>query len=324
MSDTELGIIKLAADILKVPVDSLLTVHSNSQARSEHSSTTFDSLETPSIGPEEVDGYDIPVEPIGQPQRRLHPAPTSAPTFLPQAEAFDGSTNVGYQEAHTFQGDLNSDSKNHLEWWALHSDLALDPFEPSNTIGKQTGPLIRQEPRTHDLSNARFDEIISVSDPGTSGQPSWGSTLPGPHNGYHEPSPPQAHPPKPQQYPGPLGQLAPQSSRPVFGPANYNAKIRRKMRAADISPVATDVDNADVLRTTFPRQESRSLNQTQAYTVKRPRQHGRAKSSGDSRRPGRRGPLTEEQRLETGLTRKKGACIRCRWQAIKVNEAVVN
>lgn len=322
MSDIELAIIKVAADILKVPVDNLLTVHSDSQGRSEHSSTTYDSLGTPSTGPEQVDGYDIPVELIGQPQRRLHVAPTSAPTFQSQAGVFDGNTNAAYQEPHTFRGDLNIASKNHLEWWALHSGLEFDAFEPSNTTAKQTGPPIHQEPHTqlNDWGNTRFEEATFISEPSTSGQPSWGSTPQGPHNGYYEPPPPHNIPTEPLQYPGPLGQQVPQPHRLVFGPSNYNDRLRHDSRAADISPAITDHDdNGDVLGTTVPRQETRPLKQTQAYIVKRPRQPRGATNSGDSRRPGRRGPLTEEQRLETSLTRKKGACIRCRWQAIKVN-----
>ena len=330
LSETELGIIKLAAGILDVPLSSLLAAQTESQAHSEGSSTTYDSLETPSTGQEQADGYDIPVEPTVQPSRHQHPAPTSAPTFQPQVGGYDGNINGGYQNLHTFRNDLDANSKNHLEWWGLNPGL-FDDFQASSSAGQPSNPPIRQEApsQPNDWGHGRFEEANVTAAPGPSSQPAWGFAPQGPTNGYHGPFQAHSIPTEPMQHTAPFGPQPPPPGRQAFAPFNYGARSRTEARTANISPAIIELDdNLDILGTTFGTQEIRPLatnqarvgeNHNQAYPLKRPRQPRRANNGGDGRKPGRRGPLTEEQRLETSLTRKKGACIRCQRQAIKVS-----
>lgn len=332
LSETELGIIKLAASILDVPVSSLLAAHSGTHARSEGSSITYDSLEAPSTGPEQTDGFDISVEPPQQAPRRQQPAPTSAPTFQSQA-AFNGSGNVGYQEPHPFRGDLNINSKNHLEWWSLNGGMVFDDFEAPITVAQQNNPSTRQDPisQLNDWSHPRFEEVIHTSESGAGGQPAWGSAPQGLHNGYHGPIQSQSIPTDSLQHPGPIGVQISHPNVQMFGPFPYSVRPRPEARMSEINPAIMEMDQkGDILGTTFGNQDMRSSNHarvaennSQTFTLKRPRQR-RNHSSGDGRRPGRRGPLTEEQRLETSLTRRQGACIRCQWQAIKVKDCAVD
>lgn len=324
LSETELEIIKLAAGILDVPVSSLVAAHSGTHARSEGSSITYDSLEAPSTGPEQTDGFDISVEPPQQAPHRQQPAPTSAPNFQSQA-AFNGRGNVGYQEPHTFRGDLNIR-------WSLNGGMVFDDFEAPITVSQQNNPSTRQDPvsQLNDWSHSRF-EVIHTSESGASGQPAWGSAPQGLHNGYHGPIQSQSIPTDSLQHPGPMGVQISHPNVQMFGPFPYSARPRPEARMTEINPAIMEMDQkGNILGTTFGNQDMQSSNHArvtennnQTFALKRPRER-RNHSSGDGRRPGRRGPLTEEQRLETSLTRRQGACIRCQWQAIKVKDCAVN
>ena len=325
LSETELGIIKLAAGILEIPLASLLAARSETHARSEGSSITYDSHEAPSTGPEQTDGFDISVEPPG---RRQQPAPTSAPAF-PSPAAFNGNANVGYSEPHAFRGDLNINSKNHLEWWSVNGGMVFNDFEPPTTAPPPTNPQIRQDPisQPDEWGHPRFEDTILPSEPGAGGQPAWGSAPQGLPDGYHG-IPPQGFPADQLQHSGPAALQLPQLHRQMFGPIPYGARSRQEARISDMSPAFMEMDyNGDTSEIAFGGHDVRPPNQArvtesskQTSALKPPRQR-RNHRNGDGRRPGRRGPLTEEQRLETSLTRRQGACIRCQWQAIKVKTA---
>lgn len=314
LSETDLGIIRLAARILEIPVASLLAAQSDVQVHSEGSSTTYDSLETPSTGPEQTDGYEIQVEPARNAARRPQPAPTSAPVFQLQTGAYEGNPNAGYQEPHTFRDDLDINSKNHLAWWGL------DDFNPSTEPTHQTNPPIRQEPQAqmNDWGHTRFDDAILTPGDGSNGPNSWIFAPQEQFNGYHGPGQSHNTPIDPMPHPSSQGAQLPQPSSQTFGLFNLSGQPRHEARTAHIAPQIIELDeNGDISGAAFEGQDLRQIRQNQAFPLKRPRPRT-TKNSGDGRKPGRRGPLTEEQRRETSLTRKKGACIRCQRQQIKV------
>jgi hypothetical protein len=329
LTETDLAIIKLAAGILEVPVTSLLATRTDTAEHSGSSSTTYDSLEAPSTGPEQADGYDLTAEPTRHPHRYQQPAPTSAPAFQPVG-GFNGNTTAGYPEPPTFRDELDINSKNHLEWWGLNPGLVFNDFNASTSGGQQAGGPIRQEQSSHvdndNWGHGDIGDTIFTSGPVTSNQPAWSSTPHGLSHGYHEPAPPHRMQNQPSQNPVYFGPVPPPHGRQPFGPSNYGNRARHDSRPANMGSAITELDgDGKALGTTLGSQEIPQPNQgqsndppTQNYVAKRPRPSHRVNNGGDVRKPGRRGPLTDEQRRETCLTRQKGACIRCQRQAIKV------
>lgn len=324
LSDTELGVIRLAASILQVPVSSLLAAHTEAQGHSEGSSTTHESIETPSTGPERIEGSDIPVEISLQPAPRQHPAPTSAPSLQP-VNGFESTTNAGYSELPTFRNDIDVNSKVHLEWWGLNPSLIFDDFESPAPQGQKTDAPIHQELSSHpsDWGHTRFGEEALESGPTSNNVPAWTSIQQGPPNTYvtsHDAAEVLQHPISFAIQPQP-------HASQVFGPSIYDSNVHTESRVMDMSAEIMEFDeNYGIDRAGTRKKDTVSNHnvvnggRSNIYTPRRPRQSRKVNHDSESRRPGRRGPLTDEQRLATSLTRKRGACIRCQRQAIKARK----
>jgi hypothetical protein len=328
LSETELGIIKLAAGILEIPVASLLSAHFETYTQSAGSSITYDSHDAPSTGPEQTDGFDIPAEPARHaPPRRQQPDPTPTPSFQGQA----AYNNMEFQTPtpHSFRGDLSINSTKHLEWWGLNPGVIFEDLEIQTTVQQQTSTPTRQDPisQLNNWGQTRFEEAVITSDPDVSGQPAWASATETLHNEYHTQIQTQNISANHMQQSGPIAPHTLQPDRQMFGPFPYGAMPHQETRISDLNPTVMETDqNGVISESAFGSQDMRLPSQArgvedvnQSFASARPRQR-RNHSPHHSRRPGRRGPLTEEQRLETSLTRRQGACIRCQWQAIKVKD----
>lgn len=326
----ELGIVQLAAGILEIPIEELLPELSRSLPHSE-SSTSLESVKTSSIDSEQEGEYrEGLTEPIRQETSRQQSRSLPTPDFQVHTGTYPRDCNAEHQADLSFPNYLNLDAQNHIDWWGLDPNLPQDKLFNSSAIPEsgtflpmQQGPAINVQNWDHqsfEKANTTIDHDVSTQTP-------WNSAQQGPYNITHGAIQPQTDPAEPlPPYYAPDFQLQHSARAQSLLPSSFGSGHGNGTESAEVGPGlgSRDGDKLQLLKAT-DIQEMRQSNLLQGDdilpdsepVIQGPSQR-RVRKGGEDQKSRRRGPLTDAQRHETNLTRKLGACIRCRWQQIKV------
>jgi hypothetical protein len=334
-TSAELGIIRLAANVLRIPLEDLLH-YAELQSHSETSSTSFES--SAYIDSEEEDDHRATLKPGNEGNIRLQSTGSSelpAAGICERTEVYEADGVRANQVPPGVSNAFNIDAQNGFDW-AFDQDFAIDSgasFGNTQIHGLEN-PTQQDHEVHHDSdrnTNARTSAIESANT-----ATAWNSLQQGPYNEiaiYATLQPQKSQ--KSQNKPARSElldelQLHSSSSRPAYSPFNCwppheEGNITKGFRFNNTEVNnGYDDDRQQSTATTILQQLERG-NPQQGYdstqgteTIRQGFQQGKVSKTGEGPKARRRGPLSEAQRQETHMTRKLRACIRCQRQQIKV------
>jgi len=339
-TSAELGIIQLAADVLRIPHEDLLR-YAELRSHSETSSTSFES--SAYIDSEEEDDHRAALKPGSEGNIPLQSTGSSelpAAGICERNEVYEADCVRANQLSPGVSNAFNIDAQNGFDWGFDDQDFPIDSgasFSNTQMHGLEN-PTLQDHEVHHDWdrnTNAKTSAIESAIESANTAT-AWNSLQQGPYNENAtyvtlQPQKPQKSQNKPFKS-SLLDELQPHSSsgRPAHSPSNCwppheEGNITKGFRFNNTEVNNGYDDDRQQSTATIMLQQLERANPQQGYgstqgteIIRQRFQQGKASKDGEVPKARRRGPLSEAQRQETHMTRKLRACIRCQRQQIKV------
>jgi hypothetical protein len=334
-TSAELGIINLAADVLRIPPEDLLH-YAELQSHSETSSTSFES--SAYIDSEE-DDHRAALKPGNEGNIRLQSTGSSelpAAGICERNEVYEAGCVRASQVPSGVSNAFNIDAQNGFDWVFDDQDFPIDSGASfSNTQMRGLENPTQQDHEAHHDWDRNTNAKMSVIESANTAT-AWNSLQQGPcnENATYVTFQPQKSQ-KSQNKPVKSSlldelQLHSSSGRPAYSPSNCwppheEGNITKGFRFNNTEVNnGYDDDRQQSTPTTILQQLERG-NPQQGYDsvqgteiIRQGFQQSKVSKTGEGPKARRRGPLSEAQRQETHMTRKLRACIRCQRQQIKV------
>jgi hypothetical protein len=335
-TSTELGIIRLAANVLRIPLEDLLR-YAESQSHSETSSTSVES--SAYIDSEEEDDHRATLRPGNEGNIQLQSTGSSelpAAGICERNEVYEADCVRANQVSPSASNAFNINAQNDFDWGFNDQDFSIDsgtPFSHTQMHGLEN-PTQQDHEVHHDWDRNTNAKTSAVESANTTA--AWNSLQQGPYNNnatyvtlQHQKSQKSQNKPGKSLLLDEL-QLHSSSGRPAYSPSNYwlshedgNIPKGFPFNNTEVNN-GYDDDRQQSTATTIPQQLEHG-NPQQGYDntqgteiIKLGFQQDKVSKIGEGFKARRRGPLSEAQRQETCMTRKLRACIRCQRQQIKV------
>jgi hypothetical protein len=335
-TSAELGIIRLAANVLRIPLEDLLR-YAESQSHSETSSTSVES--SAYIDSEEEDDHRATLKPGNEGNIQLQSTGSSelpAAGICERNEVYEADCVRANQVSPGVSNAFNINAQNDFDWVFNDQDFSIDSgasFSHSQMHGLEN-PAQQDNEVHHDWNRNTNAKTSAIESANTAA--AWNPLQQGPYNDngtyvtlqHQKPQKSQNKPVKSSLLDE--LQLHSSSGRPAYSPSNCWLSHEEGNIAKGFRFNNTEVNNSydddrqQSTATAIPQQLERG-NPQQGYDstqgteiIRQGFQQGKVSKTGEGPKARRRGPLSEAQRQETYMTRKLRACIRCQRQQIKV------